>query len=52
LFGVTTLAGNRTGVCAGLGLTEGARCLGDNARGTMGVPQPMVNVPMPVRFPR
>jgi hypothetical protein len=52
LFGVNTLAASEHGVCAGLGITEGARCFGDNKGGTLGVPQTFVNVPMPVRFPR
>lgn len=52
LFGVTSVTSNPEGVCAALGITEGARCIGDNAHGTLGVPQARVSVPMPVRFPR
>jgi hypothetical protein len=52
LFGVSSIASNARGVCAALGLSEGARCLGDNRTGTLGAAQPLLSVPMPVRFPR
>jgi hypothetical protein len=52
VYGVSSIASNSLGVCAALGLSEGARCLGDNRTGTLGAAQPLLTVPMPVRFPR